>query len=494
MNKNDEFFDNFNDKDKILLNDYFIGLNDNILLTKKEKNLFNKDFASLILYFYKDGMKVKKILELLSVDKLGTCYKDNPTYFYPLDNAAKIYPLSMRENWMSVYRLSYYLKSDVIPEVLQVALIFTMKRFPTFRTSIRKGFFWHYIDGLKRRFHIYEDKMLPCSYINVSNIGKQSFKVLYYKNRISVEYFHILTDGTGGVVFLSTLVSTYLNLLDLKIPTNDIVLDITSSVPKEETIDEFTTRKKSKKSKSLVDTKALQIDGKLSNIKPCQILHFDINLDKIKNLSKKNDATITEIMLTFLFIVLSYSTSKDGYIKIQVPVNMRKYHKSNTLRNFALYVVISIKRDSINDFKEVLKEVKRQMKEKNTKEALDETMTYTNRLLNSLKFIPLFIKKPIASIVYGYLGDKVLTTVLSNLGNIDIPEEMKKEIEKMDFTLGTGITNRVLFSIITCNNILTLSISKSTLNTSVENNLYNLLKKYGITPYIHGSEVYENKK
>ena len=56
----------------------------------------------------------------------------------------------------------------------------------------------------------------------------------------------------------------------------------------------------------------------------------------------------------------------------------------------------------------------------------------------------------------------------------------KKEVEKMDFVLGTTITNKLLFSIITCNNILTLSISKYTLNTSVENNLYHLLVQNNI--------------
>ena len=54
--------------------------------------------------------------------------------------------------------------------------------------------------------------------------------------------------------------------------------------------------------------------------------------------------------------------------------------------------------------------------------------------------------------------------------------------------------NKLLFSIITCNNILTLSISKYTLNTSVENNLYNLLVQNNIKVKVYGSENYDNKK
>ncbi|MEZ4627989.1 MAG: hypothetical protein R2912_07880 [Eubacteriales bacterium] len=37
-------------------------------------------------------------------------------------------------------------------------------------------------------------------------------RVRYYHNRIAVEFFHVLTDGTGGQVFLQTLVAEYLRL------------------------------------------------------------------------------------------------------------------------------------------------------------------------------------------------------------------------------------------------------------------------------------------
>ncbi len=493
MRKN-EFYKKFNKKDKMILKDYFESLNSHINLSRKETLLFNRDFENAINYYHSKNTSINEIINLLTVDNLGDCYNKNPQNWYPLDNAAKIYPLSMSEDWMSVFRVSYYLKEEVVPEILQIALTFTMKRFPTFRTSIRKGFFWNYIDEIKKRFHIYEDKMLPVSFINVSNIGKQSFKAVYYKNRISIEYFHILTDGYGGLVFLSTLINEYLCLLGKKVSFNDIVLDVKESPKKNEVEDEFVNRKRSRKSRSLVDTKALQIDGKLSNIKPCQIIHFDMPVSDIKLVTERYNCSMTELILAYLFLVISYSISEDGYIKIQVPVNMRNYYNSSTLRNFSLYIVVSIKKSNITNFNTVLKEIKKQMKEKNNIKVLEETMTYTSKLVSSLKYIPLIIKKPVAKKVYGYLGDKVLTTVLSNLGNVKITEDMKEYVEKMDLVLGTAITNRMLFSMVSCNGILTLSISKFTMNKSLENNLYNLIREQGINIKVHGSEEYENSK
>lgn len=191
-----EIFINLSQKDQELINKFMENLNKKISLTRKETKEFQNDFVKMINFYLSKGKKIDEILEILSLDNLGNCYKEKPTNWYPLDNGAKIYPLSMKEDWMSVYRVSIYLKEEVIPEVLQMALNFTMKRFPTFRTSIRKGFFWNYIDGIKKRFSIKLDQELPCSHINVSNARRQSFKIIYYDKRISLEVFHVLTDGT----------------------------------------------------------------------------------------------------------------------------------------------------------------------------------------------------------------------------------------------------------------------------------------------------------
>ena len=490
---NESFLAKFNLKDQDLLKNYFNKLNNKVILSRKEKEKFILDFEKAIIYFSKEK-EVPEILEILSLDNIGNFYTEKPTNWYPLDNSAKIYPLSMKENWMSVYRISYYLTEDIVPEIMQIALTFTIKRFPTFATSIRKGFFWHYIESIKKRFELVEDVEVPCSYINVSALGKQSFKVLYYKNRISVEFFHILTDGYGGIVFLSTLLTEYLRLMGNKVDYNDIILNINEEIKKEEIKDEFIDKQIASKSGNLLDSKALSLDGKISNIRPCQIIHLDLDIHKLKDLAHKYNATINELMLSYLFLVLSYSTSKEGYIKIQVPVNMRKYYKSNSLRNFSLYNNISIKKSEITSLEEVIKKVKNQCQEKLSKNKLNEVMIESNKLVKSLRFIPLFIKRPIANFIYGFIGDKAQTTVLSNLGVIKLPSSIASNIKSADFVLGTTISNKVLFSLITVNDIVTVSLSKFTTNKSVENNLYNIFKENNLLLRVHGSEEYENRK
>ena len=486
------FLDNFHGDDKERLISFFSNLESKIDLRKKDKEKVIKDFEDYICLFSKEK-SIKDILKLLDLTNFENAYTDSDDWF-PLDNSSKIYPVAMHEDWMSIYRLSYYLKDKVIKEVLQLALTFTMVRFPIFRTSIHKGFFWNYLDSISKHFEVVEEENLPCSKINIDKFNTQAFRVFYYDKRISCEFFHVLSDANGGMVFLTTLVNEYLRLLGKKVDYNDYAINPRSEVIKEEIEDAFLKHDKKVKGGSLVEEKALEIDGKLSVVKPCQVIHFDLDFNKVHKLAKEKDVTINELFLTYLFQVISYSTSKEGKIQIQVPVNLRKYYGSKTFRNYSLYNTICINKRDIKNFNSTLKLVKKQSREKINKEEMEKVAYNAILLIKSIRFIPLFIKSPIANFIYSHFGDKSSTTVLSNLGKIDIPETMQKEVSKADFVLGTNLTNRILFSVITVNNVIELSLSKFTTNSSVENNLYNMLKEHDLIINVHGSDEYDNRK
>lgn len=492
MSKNNDFLNKFNDKDKKKLNVFFSELESKIKLKRNDKEKIIKDFKDYILFLNKDK-SISSILKLLDLTNFEKAYSRSNDW-YPLDTSSKIYPVSMHENWMSIYRLSYYLNEPVIKEVLQLALTFTIIRFPLFRTSIHKGFFWNYLDSISKHFDVREEDKIPCSKINIDHFNTQAFRVRYYHKRISCEFFHVLADAHGGMIFLTTLVNEYLRLLGKKTSYNEYAINICEEINKEEYEDRFLKHHKKIKGGSLVEDKALEIDGRLSIIKPCQVIHFDLDFSKVHSLSKKYNVTINELFLTFLFQVLSYSTSKDGKIQIQVPINLRKYYPTKSFRNYSLYSTICIRKSDITDFDKTIKLVKMQSREKINQEEMDKVAYKTTHLIKGIRFIPLFIKHPIANFIYSHFGDKSSTTVLSNLGKIDIPKEMQKEISKADFVLGTNLTNKILFSVVTVNDVIELSLSKFTTNKSVENNLYNMLKEHNLILNVHGSDEYDNRK
>lgn len=188
----------------------YFALAARIDLPRAQKRALISDFRRAAEVLVSRGLSPAEAAARLGHERLGDFYLSAPDYWYPLDDAAKIYPMSMTDGWMSVFRLSAYLDAPVEPSLLQLALDITMPRFPFFATKIKRGVFWHYIDGAKRRFTVQPETELPCAPMNVAAGDSQSFRVLYYGRRVSVEFFHILTDGTGGLAFLTALLLAFM--------------------------------------------------------------------------------------------------------------------------------------------------------------------------------------------------------------------------------------------------------------------------------------------
>lgn len=493
MEEFNNYIKTLSEENQVLLKDFFASFDEHCLLNKNTKRELKIDFEKAILYYHKQGIDLEEALSYLNIKNLGGFYARPPVLWFPLDDAAKIYPLSMAHDRMAIFRLSVYLKENIVPEILQMALNFSIKRFPTFATTLKKGFFWHYLDTTKRRFRVEEECDIPSQPIKVSVSGSQSFRVKYYQNRISIEFFHVLTDGTGGLALLTSLTAEYLKLLGVSIPKSDLVLNINDEPSKEEYENAFKNVPNALSTSGFIDKMAVQMDGKLSKVRPCKIIHFKMDTNKLKEASQKYNATITSYLLALMFIAGKSATDKlNGDISIQVPVNMRKYYPSKTLRNFSMYCGIRLEIDKITNIEDIIKEITKQLDVKASKEEMTKMVTSTKKMTSMLKYIPLLIKAPIAKIVYGFLGDKIFSNTLSNLGVIKLPEELSSKIESMDFILGTGITNRAGCSVITVNNITTFSISKMTVDPTFEEKLYELLKNNNITVTVEGSGLYEN--
>ena len=121
-------------------------------LSRKQHDILVSDFNDAIEYYLDNGVSFEDALSRLEPSNLGGFYAHQASTWFPLDNAAIIYLLSMRFGQMPMFRLSAYMKEEVVPQLLQMALTFTIKRFPSFATVIKAGVFWHYLDSTKKRF------------------------------------------------------------------------------------------------------------------------------------------------------------------------------------------------------------------------------------------------------------------------------------------------------------------------------------------------------
>ena len=87
-------------------NQFYKDFSSHCLMRKKEKRKMKEDFEKAFLYYEKRGVPIEKAMELLDVKYLGGFYARPAVLWFPLDNAAKIYPISMEHGRMHVFRLS----------------------------------------------------------------------------------------------------------------------------------------------------------------------------------------------------------------------------------------------------------------------------------------------------------------------------------------------------------------------------------------------------
>ena len=137
---------------------------------------------------------------------------NTPDKWEKLDNAAKIFPSTANRRDTKVFRFSCELYENVDKSILQSALDKTLKEFPIFKSAMRKGLFWYYLKPFDVPAKVTEEHTPPCSAIYDPNKYSLLFNVTYFKKRINLEVYHSLTDGTGAMQFLKTLVFYYIIL------------------------------------------------------------------------------------------------------------------------------------------------------------------------------------------------------------------------------------------------------------------------------------------
>ncbi len=484
----------FTDEEKAWIEPFLDTVYAHLSLGKRDTKALLLDHQKVIRYLLDQGASQDVCIKRLSPHQLGDFYQKPCNHWFALDVAAKVYPLRLHLAQMNVFRVSCELKEVVVPEVLQMALTYTIKRFPTFATTLKHGFFWHYLDGINVRFPIREENQMPCKPIGIAKSMAPSFRVLYFHKRISVEFFHALTDGTGAGMFLSTLVHTYLQLLGADIPLHDGIVDINESPPMSEMTDQFPLCDKGTKGSTFADQPALQISGGLSIRQPCEVYHFDMPTDRLLHTARSHGVTITTLMLSYLFLACKASvrpTHQKRKLQIQMPINMRKIYPSNTLRNFSMFAPIRLDPSEVTDLEGILPLVASQVKQGVCKEAVDQGVRSACDLVSGLKFVPLMIKRPIAHLLTQYLGDRLFTTTLSNVGIVALSPQTLLYVEKVFYTIGASMASRAMCCMCTTGNHTVLTITKSTVNPTFENALYDILQKDNLVHHVEGSKVHE---
>ena len=422
--------------------------------------------------------------------------------WYKLDLSAIVYPTLRRRDFSSVYRLSVVLKEKIDPVLLQTALDRTLPRFPTYKVAIRKGLFWRYLEPNNRPGpYVLEDIKNPCMPMPFKGNNRYLIRVYYYDRRISLEAHHSLGDGTGGMCLLQTLTAVYLGLLGHPVKPEGFVLDIDSSPDPEELEDAYMRYANAQFCPPRPAEKTYRVRGTKEPFYTLNIIDGILSVQEVMAVAKRYHASITEYLNAVLLYALLQKQNADFHIRLRpvriaMPVNLRRFFPSKTLRNFITMVYPSIDpRLGEYQFEEIVEHIHHYMRYYINDKFLrgDITTNAATQRNPLIRVVPLFIKDLVVRTFYTRVQDKNSSAGLTNMGALHVPPDMKPFIERFDIYMGQPFSSRTNCAIISFEDVLTINFASSIVEADVERYFFRKLVQDGIHVKIESNRSLEDR-
>ena len=415
-----------------------------------------------------------------------------------LDNAAKIYPAAKRRNWNNFFRISATLTEPVDTAVLRSALDVTARRFPSIAVRLRRGVFWYYLEQIPHPPAIQEEKSCPLAHVPFHEVRQCAFRVLVYHNRFAVEFFHALTDGTGGLTFFKTLLAEYLSQKhSLTIPAGDGVLGRLEEPDEEELEDSFLRYAGSVKA-SRRESTAWHLTGTPEKDGFKDLVTMMVPADALRSCAKAHGVTVTELVCAAMMQAICRlqaekvpQRSRRRPVKVLLPVNLRNLFPSRTLRNFASYITPEVDpRMGDYTFDEICAAVHHRMGLENNPQTMRAKFAANVASEQSplLRVMPLFIKNLAMKAVFDTVGECKSCLCLSNLGVVHLPEVMAPYVERMDFIIGVQAKAPHNCGVLTWNGTAYINCIRSIQEPELELHFYRVLHQLGLPVRVESNQ------
>ena len=418
--------------------------------------------------------------------------------WYKLDLSAIVYPTLQRRDFSSVYRLSVVLKAPIDPAVLQQAVDIALKRFPTYKTAIRKGLFWRYLEPNTRPGpFVQEDIRNFCMPMPFKAGNRYLLRIYYHGCRISLEAHHCLGDGTGGMAVLHTITAVYLRLLGHEISNDYFVMDVNEEPDPEELEDAYMRYANAKVCPPRPGEKTYRIRGTKEPFYTFNVIDGIMSTKEVIAVAKSYNASLTEYLNAVLLYALLQKQQSEWHInlkpvKIAMPVNLRRFFPSKTLRNFITMIYPGIDpRLGDYTFEEIITQVHHYMRYYINEKFLrgDITTNASTQRNPFIRVVPLFVKDFVVRLFYTKVQDRNSSAGLTNMGALKVPENMKPFIERFDIYMGQPFSSRTNCAIISFEDTLTINFASSIIESDVERFFFHKLVADGIHVKIESNRV-----
>ena len=219
-----------------------------------------------------------------------------------------------------------------------------------------------------------------------------------------------------------------------------------------------------------------------------RLLFAEMSEPQVKDLAHTHGMTVTEYLSAVLIlgILRAAGSPVTQPVIIAVPVNLRRFFPTKTLRNFSIQSYITFDPAGRTDWTldEVCAATYGQLKETLAPEKLRLTLNKFGMLKHHpvLRLVPYALKRPVL-IRSQNDSHASVTTIFTNLGARELPEALRGKVDRLRFVNGDtrnyGLA--VTASCISCNGVLSLCFSRANRDTAWFDACTDILRGEGLT-------------
>ena len=417
-----------------------------------------------------------------------------------VDNVANAFLATYNNRDPRVMRVCCTLKEEIDPRTLQEALNETARIRPQFQVRIHRGLFWRYIEESPNIPKVRKERGRICPNLYYQDRPeKPLYKVSYFGRRINIDIFHAIADGTGAMEFLNILVVEYLRRIhpneigDIRLYKEETSKDLTENSFKSNYKKELVKELKKEKGTSFLPdgTKtAYRYLGRKLSYEQLQFFEIHVPLDVVKSRAKDFGVGMTSylgaaLIMSFVQSMTLFRRKKP--VTISMPVNLRNYYESDTVRNFFNNVSISHICDGNETLKNLSAEYQAQLLEALKEENIKKQMSYFQDFQNQwvIRAVPLVLKEP-GLMFFVKQNEKRVSAVLSNMGSLKMPDEVRRYI---DYYCGYCSSESPFVVLSSFENKLTMGISYPYSDPALMRNFVGILTEKGIPVKLYATEV-----
>ncbi len=418
--------------------------------------------------------------------------------WYRLDNAGVLYSALQKETYSAIYRFSAVMDQPVDRQALQRAVDKTMPRFPTFRVRIKKGAFWYYFEPNDAPGpFVKTDISNPCQPVRFREDNGWLVRFYYYERRISVEVFHAVSDGGGALVFFKTLLTVYLREMGYTVSNTCGILDVDAPPRLEELEDAYGKYAQGKGRRAPKPGKAYQNAGTPEPFYTFNVTMGFCSVLQLKQKAKEYGVSITEYLTAVLMKVILDKQHREAPgrelpVALAIPINLRAWFPSETLRNFILTARPVID-PSLGEytFEEVLHQVHHMLRLNMDRHKMRAELTGNVRFTKNrlLQIVPIILKNPVMALGYRVAGVRPYSGTYTNPGAFVVPPEMAPHIRRMEVILGQATIPRVHCASISYGDIMEITFAGTQQETDTERDFFRFLIRDGIAVKVESNRT-----